>query len=121
MTRKAETRKQEHASSGATSSSGGRENGDGAENAGLRPLGLPGPIDVRADASGLPTTVRLRGGRPMTVDQVDEVWRIAEEWWQETPLARTYYRVIVDGGRPLTLFRDDLAATDGGWYEQQYR
>ncbi len=101
---------------------------------GLRALGLPRPVRVQVDGAGLPSMVTLGGppGRPLggegapglAVEQVDEVWRIAEEWWRETPLGRTYYRVIVDGGRPLTLFHDDLvpagAELDAGWYEQRY-
>ncbi|MDP6605708.1 MAG: hypothetical protein QF664_05565 [Dehalococcoidia bacterium] len=102
---------------------------------GLLPLGLPVPVRVQVDAAGLPSTVTLggqQGGAPLAVEQVDEAWRIAEEWWRETPLGRTYYRVIVDGGRPLMLFHDDLAASspagtgtaganlEGDWYEQRY-
>ena len=56
---------------------------------------------------------------------MDEAWRITEEWWRETPLGRTYYRVIVDGGSPITIFHDDLTTAagtglDGDWYEQRY-
>ncbi len=91
--------------------------------ASLRPLGLPRPIGVRTDGDGLPLEVTrtARGGerRTLAVERVEEVWRIAEEWWRDTSIGRTYYRVIVDGGRPLTLFRDrsDLG---GGWFEQRY-
>ena len=116
---------------------------------GLRPLGLPRPLRVRTDAHGEPAELTLppRGpggrhgggrGRTLAVERVEEVWRIVEEWWREAPLARTYYRVVVDGGRSLTLFHDDDCHDDGlhdddchddgchddghgeGWYEQQY-
>ena len=104
---------------------------------GLRPLGLPRPLRVRTDTRGEPAELTLlprgpggrRGrGHTLAVERVEEVWRIAEEWWRETPLARTYYRVVVDGGRSLTLFHDDDCHDDGfhddgpgeGWYEQQY-
>jgi hypothetical protein len=94
----------------------------------LRPLGVPRPVRVQSDEAGLPSMVTLgQGGARLAVEQVDEAWRIAEEWWREAPLGRTYYRVIVDGGRPITLFHDDLApdgtgpaGLDGGWYEQRY-
>ncbi len=80
---------------------------------------------MQTDEAGLPSVVTLGGqggGARFAVEQVDEAWRIAEEWWREAPLGRTYYRVIVDGGRPITLFHDDLAARTGlaGWYEQRY-
>jgi hypothetical protein len=42
-------------------------------------------------------------------------WRIDDEWWRERPLSRTYYRVLLEDGQPLTLFRDDVT---GQWYEQ---
>ena len=88
------------------------------EAAGLRPLGLPRPVGVATDEFGLPAVVTLAGRRrALPVEQVEEVWRIAEEWWREVPLGRTYYRVIVGGGRPLTLFHNDLV---GDWYEQRY-
>ena len=53
----------------------------------------------------------------MRVEQIDEIWRVAEAWWREAPQARTYYRVILQGGHPLTLFRDE---STGAWSEQPY-
>ena len=93
-------------------------------SAALRPLGLPRPLQVRTDDRALPMEVAvIEGGgtnrqrAPLRVERVEEVWRIAEEWWREAPIGRTYYRVIVDGGRPLTVFRD---REGGRWYEQRY-
>lgn len=102
---------------------------------GLRPLGLPREVRVRADADGVPLAVTLEAGRALSarrhartleVEEVLEVWRLAEGWWRESPVYRTYYRVAVDGGRMLTLFRDDdpredgdRAASAGRWYEQR--
>lgn len=88
----------------------------------LRPIGLPRPVEVRVDASGLPVALhradpRGRRGDAVPVEQVEQVWRVAEAWWREAPQARTYYRVILAGGRPLTLFHDDEC---GGWFEQPY-
>ena len=112
--------------------------------ASLRPLGLPRPVQVRTDAAGLPVEVELArtsGQRPaangyrrpqapksqepkakslQTVARVEEVWRVAEEWWREEPVARTYYRLVLDDGRPLTLFHDDEGAVGGGWFSQHY-
>lgn len=83
----------------------------------IRSLGLPRPVEVHADVDGLPTAVALRRGQWRQVEQVDDAWRVAEEWWRETPQERTYVRVVLDTGRMLTLFHDGLT---GGWYEQQY-
>ena len=94
-------------------------------SAALRPLGLPRPLQVRTDDRALPREVSGTAPQhathqqraPLRVERVEEVWRIAEEWWREAPIGRTYYRVIVDGGRPLTIFRD---REGGRWYEQRY-
>jgi hypothetical protein len=108
----------------------------GRDAQGLRPLGLPRPVRVRTDADGVPVAVMLEGGhgtsgraggrarrpaRTLEVEAVLEVWRLAEGWWSEAPIDRSYYRVAVDGGRALTLFRDDAdsAAPGGRWYEQR--
>ncbi|MDA0256401.1 MAG: hypothetical protein O3C25_01480 [Chloroflexi bacterium] len=103
---------------------------------GLRPLGLPRAVRVRADTDGVPIAVTLEGGRrTLEVERVLELWRIVEGWWREAPADRTYYRVAVDGGRALTLFRDESfrdesfrdesfrddaeRASGGRWYEQR--
>lgn len=83
----------------------------------IRSLGLPRPIDVRADADGMPSALALRRGEWRRVEQVDDAWRVAEEWWREAPQERTYLRVLLEGGRMLTLFHDSQT---GQWYEQQY-
>ncbi|MDA0301449.1 MAG: hypothetical protein O2822_02890 [Chloroflexi bacterium] len=97
----------------------------------LRPIGMPRPVMVRIDRAhpdALPlavtrTDARGKRGVEARVEVVDEVWRIAEAWWREGgPMtgngqARTYYRVILEGGRPLTIFRDEA---HGGWFEQPY-
>jgi hypothetical protein len=57
---------------------------------------------------------------------ISEAWRIGEDWWRERPIRRTYFRLIVQDGRTVTVFRDELAAAfsgsemDGGWFEQRY-
>jgi len=84
-------------------------------------------VSVRVDAHGLPWMVTRTGARgrlatPVRVEQVDEVWRVSEAWWREEPQARTYLRIILEGGRPLTLFHDDSPRAEGGggWFEQAY-
>lgn len=43
---------------------------------------------------------------------VREWWRIDDEWWR-SPVSRAYVALVVEGGRPLTLYRD---LAEGGWY-----
>lgn len=101
---------------------------------GLRPLGRPRPLRVACDESGLPARVQFPGSeQPVAVDDVDQVWRIAEEWWRETPLARTYYQLQLADGRRLTCFHDESLTTpvsqqggprqgaqQGAWFAQEY-
>lgn len=108
-------------------------------SAALRALGLPLPIRVRTDEAGLPVELLVprRGASPLAqqssadarrhaVEAIEEVWRVAEEWWRERPVGRTYVRLLVDGGRPLTVYRDEagLLSPDGdgqpAWYLQRY-
>jgi hypothetical protein len=88
----------------------------------LRPIGLPRALVVREDDGHMPlavmrTDVRGHRGQEARVESIEEMWRLAEAWWREGPQARTYYRVILEGGRMLTLFRDDET---GAWAEQPY-
>lgn len=88
----------------------------------LRSIGLPRRIVVREDIYTAPVAVARtdtrgdRGGEAR-VESVEDQWRLVEAWWREAPQARTYFRVILEGGRPLTLYRDDVT---GAWYEQPY-
>lgn len=90
----------------------------------LHPLGLPRPIEVRPGPGGEPRTLRRtrRGARnaPLAIERIEEAWRIADEWWREPPLCRSYYRVVLADGGTLTLFHDDTQPPALGWYEQHY-
>lgn len=112
---------------------------------GLRPLGLPRPIRVDTDPRGMPTRIdlgvsvgprakripssgakrKLRETNWTGVLDISEAWRIGEDWWRERPIRRTYFRLVVQGGQAVTVFRDELAAAlapseaNGGWFEQR--
>src|SRR5262245_35768555 len=49
----------------------------------VRRLGLPRPVAVSTDATGLPVSV---DGRP--VEQLRDEWRVAERWWGRPPARR---------------------------------
>ena len=91
----------------------------------LSPLGLPRPLTVRTSPGGEPLEVQrpARRGAPaasLAIKRVEEAWRIADEWWRELPLRRSYYRVTTADGASLTLFHDDTRPPEAGWYEQRY-
>ena len=70
------------------------------------------PIDVQEDGECRPVTLVL-DGRPQTVDSIDERCEVEEDWWKDNPVLRMYYRVTLDDGRQLTIFRNMV---HGGWY-----
>lgn len=86
---------------------------------GLRPLGLPHARQVEVDGLGMPHAVVLHR-RSAGVARIEEVWRLAEAWWREDPIARTYARLLLADGRIVTLFHDDTCVPGDGWYEQRY-
>ena len=86
----------------------------------LSPLGLPRPVEVRTGPGGEPRELRRPRRAPLAVERVQERWRIADEWWREPPLRRSYYRVVLVGGGTLTLFHDETQPPGRGWYEQRY-
>jgi hypothetical protein len=77
-------------------------------------------VEVVLGDDGLPNMVARVGGRVLGVVDVEEVWRIGEEWWRDDPIARTYYRLILADGRPLTVFHDDTLGRETGWFAQRY-
>ena len=60
-----------------------------------------------------------RGGgwRALRVTAIEDRWEIDEEWWRTRPVSRMYYRVLLEDGQALTLYRDML---NGRWYRQRY-
>ena len=101
-----------------------------ARPGGIRPLDAPLPVQVEVDAGGQPAAIGIsksRGiGRKKTgerelpyqwrrVSEVLDSWRIDDEWWRKTPIARIYYRVVTEDDRSITIFHD-LAT--GAWYRQ---
>ena len=89
----------------------------------LRSLNQAQPVRLKADPRhGAPAEIEVRG-RWYTVARVEEVWRVDDGWWRPHPVSRTYVRVALDDGRPLTLFRDRGDASNGGvggWWLQRY-
>ncbi len=91
--------------------------GSGARGEGkLRPLNSPRPLDVETDERGVPAGVYLSGHR-CAVESVIETWRIDDEWWREQPVSRVYWRLLLENGCALDVYRD---AVCGRWYKQSY-
>lgn len=89
----------------------------GAERPGtLRRLNTPRTIEVRAEAGGAPNTL-WRSRRWVEVAEVLDCYRTDDRWWTAEPVSRTYYDLLMEDGRAVTVFRDEIS---GGWCEQRY-
>ena len=82
----------------------------------LRLLNSPRPLDVETDANGVPSGVYLSGHR-CAVESVLETWRIDDEWWREQPVSRVYWRLFLENGCAVDVYRD---VARGRWYKQAY-
>ncbi len=82
----------------------------------LRRLNTPRPAEVRTGADGVPSALR-RGGRWLEVVEVLDRYRTDDRWWTAEPVARTYYELLLEEGRGVTVFHDDIL---GEWCEQRY-
>jgi hypothetical protein len=71
---------------------------------------------VEADSEGRPVAVTL-SGRRLGVAEVQDTWRIDDEWWRERPVSRVYYELALEDGRRVTLYRDLLQES---WWHQHF-
>jgi len=87
----------------------------------LRPLREPRPVAVEADGEGRPMSVTLNGRRlratRVSVLQVQDTWRIDDEWWRERPVSRVYYALALEDGRTVTVYQDLVSMR---WVRQEY-
>jgi hypothetical protein len=72
---------------------------------------------VEADGEGRPAAVTL-SGRRLRVLQVQDTWRIDDEWWRERPVSRVYYEVALEDGRVMTVYEDLVRKLNGRWHTQ---
>ena len=84
-----------------------------------RQLNRPRSVRVEAAEDGLPTAVwsASGGGRRCVVEAVLERWRIDDEWWRQRPVSRVYYRLALEDGRVVTVYRE---LRSGRWAQQAY-
>jgi hypothetical protein len=83
----------------------------------IRRLKSPIAAEVETGAGDVPLRLRLNG-HWQDVSLMRQPWRIDQHWWREEAHSRTYYRVILGDGLPLTIYRD---LDHGGWFRQEYR
>ena len=81
----------------------------------IRALNLPEPIAVEEGRHQRPVAITL-GLTGQRVHSVEDVWEVVDEWWRPDPIARRYYKVVLEDGTSLTVFRDLL---NGVWLRQR--
>jgi hypothetical protein len=82
----------------------------------LRPLNTPQPVQVETDGEGYPVTFLQRGNQ-RSVARIEDIWRVEDEWWRGEPVVRTYFEVLTEDGRRVTLFLDHMRRR---WFQQRY-
>jgi hypothetical protein len=89
------------------------DSGTSPRAAGLRPLNAPRPVRVLT-GDGLPIAL-VEGERRRSV-KIEDAWYVDDEWWRE-PIARRYYRIVLEDGVVRTVYQDKLC---GEWFAQGY-
>ena len=54
-------------------------------------------------------------GEELRVNSIDQWWRIDAEWWEHRPVSRIYYRVTLEDGMHLEVFKN---MEHGCWYRE---
>ena len=84
--------------------------GDPGHSRSARRLNEPQSVRVAA-ANGVPAEVDRA-----QVALVRDEWRVADRWWTEEPVRRRYFEVVLESGRNVVVFEDQLS---GRWFRQQ--
>ena len=85
-----------------------------------QPLNMPIAVQVTSTPDGHPVSVaETRNGRtvPSQVEHIIDLWELNDEWWRATSVRRRYFRLLMETGRVLTVFRD-LSSRE--WFRQEY-
>lgn len=78
----------------------------------VRRLSVPRPVQVDVDGDAMPRRIHHHG-RWRTVAQVRERYRTDDRWWTDAPISREYFDLLLEDGRPITIYLDRL---EGQWH-----
>ena len=81
----------------------------------FKPVNTPVPVKVEVDVGGIPVAVRVP--RRQTVIDIEDRWRIDDEWWRSEPVSRIYFEVRLSSGQRLVIYHDLI---NDYWYRQSY-
>ena len=81
-----------------------------------RPVNLPEPVDVE-EASSFSLPLAVRAPRRQAVVNIEDRWRIDDEWWRQEPISRLYFEVTLASGQNQVIYKDLIKNC---WYRQNY-
>ena len=81
-------------------------------NIAYKPLNMPEQLVVREDSTGKPIRV---GKGYLIVADIEDKWRIDDEWWRTEPISSMYYSISLNNGMRLIIYKDLIK---GHWYRQ---
>ena len=61
-----------------------------------------------------PLAIETKTGHMQSVAEIQDRWRIDDEWWHVHAIARMYFQCILDNGSQKIVFRD---LCTGQWYQ----
>lgn len=70
----------------------------------------PSRVAVAVDDRGHPACIEAGA-----VEAIREDWLVEDRWWDEAPLRRHYYELVLVDGRNVVIFCD---LQRGGWFRQ---
>lgn len=71
----------------------------------LRPINRPIPIQIQESSQYVPMSMLYNRFWLQIVD-IEDRWRIDDEWWREQPISRIYFQILLENGQRLTIFHD---------------
>jgi hypothetical protein len=81
-----------------------------------RPVNIPEPVDVE-EASSFSLPLAVRAPRRQAVVNIEDRWRIDDEWWRQEPISRLYFEVTLASGQKQVIYKDLIKNC---WYRQNY-
>ena len=71
-------------------------------------------VQFSSDCEREPLGIETKMGHMQNVVEVQDRWRIDDEWWHVQAISRMYFQCILDNGSQKIVFRD---LCTGQWYQ----
>jgi hypothetical protein len=81
-----------------------------------RPVNAPEPVRVE-EASSCSLPLAVWAPRRQAVVNIEDRWRIDDEWWRPEPVSRLYFEVVLASGQQTVIYKD---LVNDCWFRQSY-